>query len=197
MSCLCLSPAWLGTIDDFVIDKQGESPVVFLAIAPRDPGLAGQYVIVPFNALTHRFDPQQGINWFTLNMSSDNLSRSPRLAFGQWYTAIDPQLFVSARQFYRPVERTAARPLSGGGQEERRLLRPQEQRPGEAMPPVPQQRPSEAMPPVPQQQRPGDAAPPEKTRESAPPENSQPGEATRLEKSREATPPEKSPESRH
>jgi hypothetical protein len=169
----------LGTIDDFVIDKQGESPMVFLAIAPQDPGLAGQYVIVPFNALTHRFDPQQGINLFTLNMSSDKLSRSPRLAFDQWNTAIDPQLFVSAQQFYRPVERTAARPLSGGGQEERPLLRPEEQRHGEAMPP-----------PMPQQQRPGDEAPPAA-------EKSRPGEAAPSEKMREATPPEQSRESRH
>ena len=112
-------PVWganrerLGIVKDFAIDQEGTCPTLFFAVAPEISGWNGEYVIVPFDAFQVSFDQQQQTNFFFLRVTLDNLQRAPHMAIGRW-GSLDRQFLAGARQFYRPMERTAARPQTGG-----------------------------------------------------------------------------------
>ncbi len=151
----------LGTIKDFIVDYQGGCPSIFFAVAPDISGWSGDYVIVPFNAFQVGPDPQQRTDFFTLSMNVDELRRAPHLAVEKWNQVQfqDRQTFANAKQYYERVERTAARPETGG-REERPALPSDAQRRDEGT----QQQPQQAQPrqTQPQQQQPRTGQPSEK-----------------------------------
>ena len=100
----------LGTVKDFIVDNQAGCPTLFFAMAPEIPGWNGDYVIVPFDAFQLGYDERQRMDYFTLGVAIDNLRRAPHLGIDRWGSLHDPQFFADSRQFYRRVERTAARP---------------------------------------------------------------------------------------
>lgn len=136
---------YLGSVKDFIVDYQGDCPSIYFAVAPQIPGWNGGYVIVPFTAFQVGFDPQQRSDYFTLNMGLDGLRRAPHLAVDKWDTVHDQNALAGANQFYQRVERTAARPETGG-REQNPSLPPNRTQPGERSQPQSQQ---------PQQQPPG------------------------------------------
>jgi hypothetical protein len=166
---------YLGSVKDFIVDYQGDCPALYFAVAPQISGWSGDYVIVPFTAFQVGFDPQQRTDYFTLNMTVDNLGRAPRLAVDKWNTVQDHQAFAGATQFYQRVEHTAARPQTGG-REENPSLPSNQPRPGEGSQPQIQQ--PRQQPPV--QQRPEANRPPEKQ-----PEPSKPAAGTQPNAGRE------------
>lgn len=151
----------LGVVKDFVVDYQGDCPSIYFAVAPQVPGWSGGYVIVPFTAIQVGFDAQQRSDYFTLNMSVNDLGRAPRLAADKWNSVQDARAFADAGRFYQRVERTAARPQTGG-REQQPALPSAAQRSDERAPQgaqQPQQRPETP------QQEPGTGQPTEAGRQ--------------------------------
>jgi sporulation protein YlmC with PRC-barrel domain len=78
----------LGTVKDFIVDYQsGDCPTIYFAVAPQIAGWSGDYVIVPLNAFQAGFDARQRTDYFTLNMTTAELGRVPRLAVDKWNSA--------------------------------------------------------------------------------------------------------------
>ena len=103
----------LGLVKDFIVDYQAGCPSLFFAMAPEISGWSGDYVIVPFDAFQFGYDRQHRIGHFRLGVPVDSLRRAPHVQINRWNSLNDRQLFTDARQFYRPFERTAARPDVG------------------------------------------------------------------------------------
>jgi hypothetical protein len=118
----------LGTVKDFIVDIQGSCPTLFFAMAPEIPGWNGDYVIVPFGAFQVGYDERQRMDYFVLGVAMDNLRQAPRLGIDRWNSLPDPRLFADSQQFYRRVERTAARPEDFGRGREGRGRDEQEMR---------------------------------------------------------------------
>ncbi len=108
----------VGVVKDFIIDYQGDCPAIYFAVAPQLPSWTGGYVIVPFTAIQVGFDAQRRTDYFTLNMNVNDLGRAPRLAVNDWNSARVARAFANSKQFYQRVERTAARPQTGGRQQQ-------------------------------------------------------------------------------
>ena len=108
----------VGVVKDFIIDYQGDCPAIYFAVAPQLPSWTGGYVIVPFTAIQVGFDAQRRTDYFTLNMNVNDLGRAPRLAVNDWNSAQVARAFANSKQFYQRVERTAARPQTGGRQQQ-------------------------------------------------------------------------------
>ena len=122
----------LGTVRDFIVDTQGGCPTLFFAMAPDISGWSGDYVIIPFDAFQLGYDQRQRMGYFVLGVAIDNLRRAPHLGIDRWNSLRDPQFFADSQQFYRRVERTAARPedfgagREGRGRDEREMRQPSE-----------------------------------------------------------------------
>jgi hypothetical protein len=150
----------LGTIRDFIVDYQGDCPTIFFAIAPQIAGWNGDYLIVPFNAVQVGFDRQRRMDYFTLNMSAEELGKAPHLAVNSWNVARDVQPFANARQYYQRVEHSAAKPETSGREEQPAL--PNDQQRMQQQPKQPKTNPqqSNSQPPrQPIQQQPQQANP--------------------------------------
>ncbi len=161
----------VGTVEDFVIDSQGDCPLMYLAVAPQIAGWSEGYVVVPFNAFQVGFDPALRRDFFTLNMGIDVFRRAPHVTVDRWKTLRDPQFFANSRQFYGRVERSAARPEIRGPEDRPRLA--PESRPGEPSPrgvqPPPAREDERHSPPERQQPQKGPAADAPRPATTAPP----------------------------
>ena len=134
----------VGTVKDFIVDYQsGDCPTIYFAVAPQIAGWTGDYVVVPLNAFQVGFDPRQRTDYFTLNMTADELGRAPRLTADKWNSTQDRQGLAVSRQYFQRMERTAARPETGGREERPALPNAQ---PGSAAQRQPQQSPNQQEP---------------------------------------------------
>jgi hypothetical protein len=122
----------LGSIQDFVVDSQGDCPTLYFAVSPQMAGWDGQYMIVPFNAFQFGYDARQRTDVFKLNIGAEALQRAPRLAADKWNVNQDRQFFTNAKQFYQRTERTAARLETGGNPRIEQAPSTQGPRPGDA-----------------------------------------------------------------
>ena len=100
----------LGTVKDFIVDYHEGCPTLFFAMAPELSGWSGGYVVVPFDAFQFGYDDRERTNTFTLGIAVDELRRAPHLEIDRWKSLDDRHFFNDARQFYRRVEHTAAKP---------------------------------------------------------------------------------------
>jgi len=103
----------LGIVKDFIVDCQGECPMIYFAVAPDASLQLGQeYVIMPYSAM--RYDSRGGSDYFALDVIGTGLRNAPRVAVNGWSTFNDRQMLSNAHQFYQRTERTTARPIQGG-----------------------------------------------------------------------------------
>jgi len=103
----------LGIVKDFIVDSQGECPMIYFAVEPDASLQLGQeYVIMPYSAM--RYDSRDGRDYFALDVIGSGLRNAPRVTVNGWATFNDPQVLSSAHQFYQRKERTTARPIQGG-----------------------------------------------------------------------------------
>jgi hypothetical protein len=103
----------LGIVKDFIVDSQGECPMIYFAVEPDASLQLGQeYVIMPYSAM--RYDSRGGSDYFALNVIGTGLRNAPRVAVSGWSTFNDRQVLSNAHQFYQRTERTTARPVQGG-----------------------------------------------------------------------------------
>ncbi len=103
----------LGTVKDFIVDCQGECPMIYFAVEPDVSLQLGQeYVIMPYSAM--RYDSRGGRDYFALDVIGTGLRNAPRVAANGWSTFNDRQVLSNAHQFYQRTERTTARPIEGG-----------------------------------------------------------------------------------
>ncbi len=106
----------LGIVRDFIVDSQGECPMIYFAVEPDASLQLGQeYVIMPYSAM--RYDSRGGRNYFALDVIGTGLRNAPRVAVNGWSTFNDRQLLSNAHQFYQRTERTTARPIQGGAEQ--------------------------------------------------------------------------------
>src|SRR5208282_3887596 len=99
----------LGIVKDFIVDCQGECPMIYFAVEPDASLQLGQeYVIMPYSAM--RYDSRGGRDYFSLDVIGTGLRNAPRVAVNGWSTFNDRQLLSNAHQFYQRTERTTARP---------------------------------------------------------------------------------------
>lgn len=99
----------LGVVKDFIVDYEGQCPTLFVAMAPEITGWSEGYVVVPLDAFQTGYDERQRTEYFVLSITVENLRRAPHLEIDRWNSLRDRQFFTSARQFFRPTERTSAR----------------------------------------------------------------------------------------
>ncbi len=103
----------LGIVKDFIVDCQGECPMIYFAVEPDASLHLGQeYVIMPYSAM--RYDNRGGRDYFALDVIGTGLRNAPRVAVNGWSTFNDRQVLSNAHQFYQRSERTTARPIQGG-----------------------------------------------------------------------------------
>ena len=103
----------LGIVKDFIVDCQGECPMIYFAVEPDASLQLGQeYVIMPYSAM--RYDSRGGSDYFALDVIGTGLRNAPRVAVNGWSTFNDRQVLSNAHQFYQRTERTTARPIQGG-----------------------------------------------------------------------------------
>jgi hypothetical protein len=103
----------LGTVKDFIVDCQGECPMIYFAVEPdASLQLGPEYVIMPYSAM--RYDSRGGSDYFALNVIGTGLRNAPRVAVNGWATFNDRKVLSNAHQFYQRTERTTARPIEGG-----------------------------------------------------------------------------------
>ena len=103
----------LGIVKDFIVDCQGECPMIYFAMEPDASLQLGQeYVIMPYSAM--RYNSRGGSDYFALNVIGTGLRNAPRVAVNSWLTFNDPQVLSNAHQFYQRTKRTTARPIQGG-----------------------------------------------------------------------------------
>jgi hypothetical protein len=103
----------LGIVKDFIVDCQGECPMIYFAVEPDASLQLGQeYVIMPYSAM--RYDSRGGRDYFALGVIGTGLRNAPRVAVNGWSTFNDRQVLSNAHQFYQRTERTTARPIEGG-----------------------------------------------------------------------------------
>ena len=106
----------LGIVKDFIVDSQGECPMIYFAVEPDASLQLGQeYVIMPYSAM--RYDSRGGRDYFALDVIGTGLRNAPRVAVNGWSTFNDRQVLSNAHQFYQRTERTTARPIQGGAAE--------------------------------------------------------------------------------
>jgi hypothetical protein len=106
----------LGVVKDFILDSQGECPMIYFAVEPDASLQLGQeYVIIPCSAM--RYDNRGGRDYFSLDMIGTGLRNAPRVAVNGWSTFNDRQVLSNVHQFYRRTERTTARPIQGGAEQ--------------------------------------------------------------------------------
>jgi hypothetical protein len=103
-----------GTIKDFIVDYHGDCPTLFFAMAPAVADLGEGYVIVPFTAMTVDFDTRARTDYFRFNVSLAQLRNAPRIEANKWSSITNRQFLTNAQQFYQRIERTVARPETGG-----------------------------------------------------------------------------------
>lgn len=109
----------LGVVKDFILDSQGECPMIYFAVAPDASLQLGQeYVIMPYNAMQYRSDSRGGRDYFALDVVGTGLRNAPRVAVNGWLTFNDRQVLGNVHQFYQRAERTTARPIQGGPQQQ-------------------------------------------------------------------------------
>jgi len=115
----------LGTVKDFIVDCQGECPMIYFAVEPDASLQLGQeYVIMPYSAM--RYDSRGGRDYFALDVIGTGLRNAPRVAVNGWSTFNDRQVLSNAHQFYQRTERTTARPIqSGAAQPKEQGTRPE------------------------------------------------------------------------
>jgi sporulation protein YlmC with PRC-barrel domain len=101
----------LGTIEDMVVDMQGGSPTIFFVLAPAVGIPSDQLVIVPLDALQVRFDRARNTTVAIADLRMDQLRFAPHMIRNHYEVLRNRQFLTSARQFYRRVERSAARPV--------------------------------------------------------------------------------------
>ena len=102
----------LGIVKDFIVDSQGECPMIYFAMEPDASLQLGQeYVIMPYSAM--RYDSRGGRDYFALDVIGTGLRNAPRVAVRGWATFNDRQVLSNAHQFYQRTERTTARPIEG------------------------------------------------------------------------------------
>ena len=105
----------LGIVKDFIVDSQGECPMIYFAVEPDASLQLGQeYVIMPYSAMQFRSDSRGGRDYFALDVIGTGLRNAPRVAVNGWSTFNDRQVLSNAHQFYQRTERTSARPIEGG-----------------------------------------------------------------------------------
>lgn len=104
----------LGTIKDFVVDYQGDCPALFFAMAPAVADFGEGYVIVPFTAMMVAFDTRANTHYFRFHVNSAQLRNAPHIEVNRWNSFSNRQFLVNTQQFYQRIERTSARPESGG-----------------------------------------------------------------------------------
>ena len=104
----------LGTIKDFIVDSQGECPMIFFAMEPDASLQLGQeYVIMPYSAMQYR-DSRGGKDYFAMDVNGTQLRNAPHVAVNNWSAFNDRQMLSNAHQFYQRTQRTTARPIEGG-----------------------------------------------------------------------------------
>jgi hypothetical protein len=105
----------LGTVKDFIVDCQGECPMIYFAMEPDASLQLGQeYVIMPYSAMQYRYDNRGGRDYFVLDVNGGQLRNAPHIAANNWSTFNDRQMLGNAHQFYQRTQRTTARPIEGG-----------------------------------------------------------------------------------
>ena len=106
----------LGIVKDFIVDCQGECPMIYFAVEPDASLQLGQeYVIMPYSAM--RYDSRGGRDYFALDVIGTGLRNAPRVSVNGWSTFSDRQVLSNAHQFYQRTERTTARPIQGGAEQ--------------------------------------------------------------------------------
>lgn len=120
----------LGTIKDFIVDYQGDCPTLYFAMTPEVSDLGEGYVVVPFTAMRYDFDTRARANYFRFNVSLAQLRNAPRIEVNKWSSISNREFLANAQQFYQRIERTAARPESGGRIESGTRHEPGAQEPG-------------------------------------------------------------------
>lgn len=101
----------LATVKDFVIySVEGQCPTIYFALVPEISGMNEEYVIVPYDALILRYDDRVRTPYFFLDIGINQFREAPHFAINRWKSFDDRQLLTSTQQFYRRVERTAAKP---------------------------------------------------------------------------------------
>ena len=114
----------LGTVKDFIVDCQGECPMIYFAVEPDASLQLGQeYVIMPYSAM--RYDSRGGRDYFALDVIGSGLRNAPRVAVNGWSTFNDREVLGNAHQFYRRTERTTARPIEGGAAQAKEQAAPE------------------------------------------------------------------------
>jgi hypothetical protein len=105
----------LGIVKDFIVDCQGECPMIYFAVEPDASLQLGQeYVIMPYSAMQYRSDSRGGRDYFALDVIGTGLRNAPRVAVTGWSNFNDRQVLSNVHQFYQRTERTTARPIQGG-----------------------------------------------------------------------------------
>jgi len=115
----------LGIVKDFILDSQGECPMIYFAVEPDASLQLGQeFVIMPYSAM--QYDSRGGRDYFALDVIGTGLRNAPRVAVNGWSTFNDRQVLSNAHQFYQRTERTTARPIqSGAAQPKEQGTRPE------------------------------------------------------------------------
>lgn len=121
-----------GKVKDFIVDYREGCPVIYFAMAPEFSGFNDQYVIVPFDAFRMNYDERQRREDFVLDIPVDNLRRAPHIQVNRWDSLNDRQPFTESANFYKQVERKAAKPTTDENQGNRsRMNQGQEQGQGQ------------------------------------------------------------------
>jgi hypothetical protein len=105
----------LGVVKDFIVDSQGECPIIYFAVDPDASLQLGQeYVIMPYSAMQYRSDSRGGRDYFAMDVNGTQLRNAPHVAVNAWSAFNDRQVLGNVHQFYQRTERTTARPIQGG-----------------------------------------------------------------------------------
>ncbi|MHB8970763.1 MAG: PRC-barrel domain-containing protein [Pirellulaceae bacterium] len=105
----------LGVVKDFILDSQGEGPMIYFAVEPdASLQLDQEYVIIPYSAMQYRSDSRGASDYFAMDVIGTGLRNAPRVAVNDWSNFNDPHVLSNVHQFYQRTTRTAARPIQGG-----------------------------------------------------------------------------------
>jgi hypothetical protein len=108
---------YLGVVKDFYLyNQESGCPAIYLAMSPATTTTTTAtegFVVVPFDIMQVQYDTNRRTNYFVLNMRSNELRNAPRIQGNKWDIIHNQNFLTTTQQFYRKVERTAARPIEG------------------------------------------------------------------------------------
>ena len=99
----------LGKVKDVIINPE-TGKIDFLGMSPSTSGMSGHYVAIPSSAVEVRYDSDSRQDYLLVNLQPSQIAAAPQFKSNNWQ-AFDTSDFVNrVNQFYKPMERTAARP---------------------------------------------------------------------------------------